>query len=50
MDPEGESSTSAGRVCGMIASIIAMVKVSFCLICGLFYLLMFSVAAGSGFR
>jgi hypothetical protein len=48
MDPEGEGSTSAGRICGIIASIIGMIKVSFCVVCGLFYLMLFSAAAGSG--
>jgi hypothetical protein len=36
MDPEGESSTSAGRTCGIIGTVIGIVLIVFC--CPLFFL------------
>jgi hypothetical protein len=40
MDPEGESSTNTGRICGMISTILSIVSVAvvglvlFCMFCG----------------
>jgi predicted benzoate:H+ symporter BenE len=37
MDPEGESQTNIGRICGMVATILGLVGVVFCCVIGLFY-------------
>jgi hypothetical protein len=44
MDREGESMTNAGRICGMIATILSIVGLCGC---GLFFLIMFAGAAAS---
>jgi predicted Zn finger-like uncharacterized protein len=45
MDPEGESPTNTGRICGMISTLLgAVVMVGCCSI----YLIFFAAAAGSG--
>lgn len=41
MDPEGEGMTNAGRICGMIASILFIVGLAF-------YCLIFALALGAG--
>jgi hypothetical protein len=48
MDPEGESSTSAGRVCGMIATILWLVVVGVCSL--LFCISLAGAGAARNFR
>ena len=43
MDPSGEGITNAGRICGMIATILMIVSAGFVLI---WMLLVFSMASG----
>jgi predicted Zn finger-like uncharacterized protein len=49
MDPEGESATQAGRICGMIATIMAIVSLVITLFCcaGYFIIVMAAVAGGA---
>jgi hypothetical protein len=44
MDPEGESSTNAGRICGMIATILGIIGLVCG--CGAFIFIMILGAAG----
>jgi predicted Zn finger-like uncharacterized protein len=44
MDPEGEGMTNAGRICGIIATILNALG----LVCGLIYLVVVIVAVASG--
>jgi hypothetical protein len=53
MDPEGESNTNAGRICGMIATILHIVGLAicflyFCAIFGCFGIAGLSGGAGGG--
>jgi hypothetical protein len=47
MDPEGESLTSAGRICGMISTILGVVSL-FC--CAGYFLMWIGLAAGGRFK
>lgn len=48
MDPSGEGTTNAGRICGMIGTIIGMVGCGFVLLYFIFVAGVFGVAAASG--
>jgi hypothetical protein len=47
MDPEGEGSTNAGRICGIIGTILSIVGVVCCV---LYWIFILSIAAGAAGR
>jgi predicted Zn finger-like uncharacterized protein len=48
MDPEGESATSAGRICGMIATILGAVSLVGGLVCCIGYFVFVAAMVGAG--
>lgn len=51
MDPEGESKTNAGRICGMVGTIIsAAISLFICVFYGLLFGMIFTVGPGPGPR
>jgi predicted Zn finger-like uncharacterized protein len=47
MDPEGESTTNAGRICGMISTILAIVGLVVCCVGGILYFIFVAAVVSS---